>query len=222
MEGAEQGEFTLGKPALVCRWRLANRQVPLLNRHVRALAQRTVNGAPLTANLLSWVKQHIEWSLAEDGSTDPDGVLMLVVDEDGRAAMSVGAYAPLASTAPAALVERAAGARAEEGETGVAPELLAYADEKDGSLTLVADPAAPLCGAASLAVQLAQTHGWTVGYAATWDAAAPELMLISDEHGVVPAAGHEGPVGAFLARGYDTLRDKAASNGGAHGARLHR
>lgn len=222
MQSEEQGEFALAEPALVCRWRLANRKVPLLNRHIRALSQRTVNGEPLTANMLSWVKQHIEWSLAEDGSAEPDGVLMLVVDVAGQAAMSVGGYAPLACTAPAALVERAAGARAEEGETGVAPEVLAYAGEEGNGLTLVAAPDAPLCGAASLAVQLAQTRGWSVGYAEQWDADAPELMLISDEHGVVSADGCAGPVGAFLSQGYETLCATIAAEGGGHGSHLHR
>ena len=31
-----------GALALVCRWRMAGRRVPLLNRHVRALARRRV------------------------------------------------------------------------------------------------------------------------------------------------------------------------------------
>ena len=54
-------EFRLDQPALICRWRMAKRTVPLLNRHIRALSQRTVNGAPLSHNMLSWAKQHVEW-----------------------------------------------------------------------------------------------------------------------------------------------------------------
>ena len=84
-------EFHLAEPALVCRWRLAGRHVPLLNRHMRALSQRSVAGKPLTTNMLGWVKQHIEWSLAEDVTVAADGVLMLVVDVEGQAAMSSGA-----------------------------------------------------------------------------------------------------------------------------------
>ncbi len=201
--------FDLAEPALVCRWRMANRHVPMLNRHLRALSQRTVNGAPLTANLLSWVKQHIEWALGSGSYDDPNGVLMLVVDVNGHAAMSVGAYEPLERTQPAALVERVAGARAEQGETGVAPEILAFADESGDRLFLVAGEDEPLCGAASLAAQLAETHGIAVARADAWDPDAAELMLVSDEHGVVPAAGLEGPVSAFLAQGFQTLRDKA-------------
>ena len=99
-------EFELGEPVLVCRWRMASRHVPMLNRHIRALSQRRIQGEPLTKNLISWAKQHIEWALAEDASVDPDGVLMVVVDEQGRAAMSVGAYEPLPDCSASALCAR--------------------------------------------------------------------------------------------------------------------
>ena len=39
-------EFELGVPALVCRWRLAGRTLPLENRHLRALSQRRVTTLP--------------------------------------------------------------------------------------------------------------------------------------------------------------------------------
>ena len=35
----DQERFTLGTPALVCRWRLASGALPLENRHLRALGQ---------------------------------------------------------------------------------------------------------------------------------------------------------------------------------------
>ena len=113
--------FQLGKPALVCRWRLAGRHVPLLNRHMRALSQRRVNGEALSTNLLGWVKQHIEWSLAEDPAAVADGVLMIVVDEAGQAAMSTGAYEPLADASLEDLALRAQTAQVEASELGVAP-----------------------------------------------------------------------------------------------------
>ena len=72
-------KFTLDKPALVCRWRMSNKKVPMLNRHIRALSERLVQGEPLTHNMLSWAKQHVEWSLAEGDYTARDGVLMLVL-----------------------------------------------------------------------------------------------------------------------------------------------
>lgn len=211
--------------ALVCRWRMAGRRVPLLNRHVRALAHRRVHGGPVSSGLLSWAKQHIEWSLAEDTSVPvgPEGVLMLIVDEAGRAAMSVGPYAPLADRAPSALAERAKGAAREAELTGVAPELLACATS--GVLEIGASAGDALCGVADLAVQLARTRGFEVRFAGSVGALASkgalgscsrsgvdarsELFLLSDEHGVVPANGRAGEVAEFLAQGYNTLCERA-------------
>lgn len=214
-------EFKLGKPALVCRWRLAGRSVPLLNRHMRALSQRRVQGEPLTVNLLGWVKQHIEWSLAEDPSAVADGVLMLVVDEDGQAAMSTGAYEPLADASAEALIERAVAARAEADATGIAPELLCCV--QDGALVLGAPESSARSGAATFIRQLAETRG----HAVSFDPALPErarigiagtLALISDEHGVVVEA-HSDDAGeaadaaaddellTFLSSSFDKLRD---------------
>lgn len=101
-------KFTLDKPALICRWRMSNKKVPMLNRHIRALSERLVQGEPLTHNMLSWAKQHVEWSLAEGDYTAHDGVLMLVIDINGNAAMTVGEYEPLADTSAKALRARSA------------------------------------------------------------------------------------------------------------------
>jgi hypothetical protein len=93
-------KFTLDKPALVCRWRMSNKKVPMLNRHIRALSERLVQGEPLTHNMLSWAKQHVEWSLAEGDYTARDGVLMLVIDVNGNAAMTVGEYVGQGAACP--------------------------------------------------------------------------------------------------------------------------
>ena len=77
-------DFALGTPALVCRWRLADRTLPLENRHLRALSRRVVDDAPVSSQLVAWAKQHIEWTLAEGAAACPDGTLMLVVDEVSR------------------------------------------------------------------------------------------------------------------------------------------
>lgn len=189
--------FELAEPALVCRWRMAKRQVPLLNRHIRALSQRVVNGAPLTHNMLSWAKQHVEWSLAEGAYADPNGVLMLVIDVNGDAVMTVGSYEPLPDCSAAALITRAEVARAEAASTGVAPELLA-AVTADGRILLAAQEDEPLCGAATLVEQLAQTKGHAVectlqpgvdvNTVLTAAGEGATLALISDEHGVVLAS----------------------------------
>lgn len=181
--------FQLDAPALVCRWRMAKRQVPLLNRHIRALSQRTVNGAPLSHNMLSWAKQHVEWSLAEGDYTDPNGVLMLVIDVNGNAAMTVGSYEPLGELTAGQLTQRAEDARAEQAETGVAPEVLCAVQE--GSLHIVADADESLCGSMTLVVQLAETLGYDIVFANSSDALAGARFLVSDEHGVVLAADCE-------------------------------
>lgn len=187
-------KFELAAPALVCRWRMAHRSVPMLNRHIRALSQRVVNGEPLTTNMLSWAKQHVEWSLAAGEYEDPNGVLMLVIDVNGDALMSVGPYEPLSDTSREALVSRAANARMEAEGTGVAPELLG-AVTTDGRVLLASAPDEALCGSATLVEQLAAARGHAVERSLTDGGAAEEVVraagegaavfLISDEHGVV-------------------------------------
>ena len=73
---AEQ-DFTLGRPVLVCRWRLASGGLPMENRHLRALSKRVVNGQAVSTQLVAWAKQHIEWTLRDGSALNPDGVLVL-------------------------------------------------------------------------------------------------------------------------------------------------
>lgn len=183
-------KFELAEPALVCRWRMSKKHVPMLNRHIRALSQRRVQGEPLTNNMLSWAKQHVEWSLAEGDYRAVDGVLMLVIDINGNAAMTVGEYEPLGDTSRDALVARASLARAEAAETGVAPEILASVDE--GTLTFASPAGEHLCGTATLIEQLASTRDLTVTRADDPAALAGTVFLISDEHGVVSASDNAG------------------------------
>ena len=173
-------KFTLDKPALICRWRMSNKKVPMLNRHIRALSERLVQGEPLTHNMLSWAKQHVEWSLAEGDYTARDGVLMLVIDVNGNAAMTVGEYEPLAAV-------------------------------NNGELAFVAPADECLCGTATLIEQLAQTKGIPVTRVDIPAQLKGALFLVSDEHGVVPAAetdaaGADAATVAFFADGYEKLR----------------
>ncbi|MDY2777399.1 MAG: hypothetical protein SOU51_03385 [Collinsella sp.] len=192
--------FDLDRPALVCRWRMHDKHVPLLNRHIRALSQRIVGSGPLSHNMLSWAKQHVEWSLAEGGYVDRDGVLMLVIDVNGNAAMTVGPYEPLPDTSPEALSSRARIAWEEGRSTGVAPESLCAVD--DGRLLVAAGGHA--CGCVTLVEQLAATRGRDVRRVALDDLADSTLpcFLVSDEHGVVlpDAARGDGEGDADLAR----------------------
>lgn len=218
MEETEETAFHLGAPALVCRWRMVGRRVPLLNRHMRALAARKIDGRLVGRALVSWAKQHIEWSLADDTkvAVPDDGVLMLVIDGDGRAAMTVGPYEPLTKATVDALAARAVAARREACTTGVAPEVLCAV--ADGTLLVGAAPDEAGCGALTLVEQLAETRGLAVrrvladvspsDAGAAWTPQAlvgllpGAVMLVSDEHGVCAAeeALRQGDAGASGAR----------------------
>ena len=207
---AETGRFTLGRPAIVCRWRIADRALPLENRHLRALARRNVGGVRVSPQLVAWAKQHIEWTLEDGASRHPDGVLMTIVDERGQAAMTVGPYEPLAPTSLEELARRADQAAREALESGVAPETLwASCDE---ALVVGADADSTPSGATSLALDLARTVGIPVRYdpglvrSVLSGALRPdEAFLVSDEHGVVPADGLAGTRSLRLAKGYEKL-----------------
>lgn len=205
--------FELGEPALVCRWRLANKRLPLENRHMRALLARTVNGAPVSTELVAWAKQHIEWTLEQGAAEHPNGVLMLIVDKEGRAAMTVGPFAPLEDVSVMSLTHRAERAATEASQTGVAPETL-WVLSGD---SLLWDPVCRTgpSGAASLVSQLSQTLGIDVRI---WDGLVEavankainysEVFLVSDEHGIVPAIDAMGSFGKRMAQGYQRLLER--------------
>ena len=190
---AQMDGFELGTPALVCRWRLAGRALPMENRLLRSLSRRRVCGTPVPRPLVAWAKQHIEWTLAEGAAEHPDGVLMLIVDTRGRAAMTVGPYEPLSHPTASYLAERACAAEREGGETGVAPETLW--GFRDGALVW-GRPNVPAASAIdSLVCDLARAFGMTVERdellahrVLDGDARLDEVFLASDEHGVVPAS----------------------------------
>ena len=203
-------EFELGTPALVCRWRLAARTLPLENRHLRALSQRHVNGASVTTGLVAWAKQHIEWTLADGATQHPDGVLMVVVDVAGRAAMTVGPYEPLALRTPSALADRARAASVEAEDTGVAPESL-WLVREEGLIWGIGADERP-SGAATLMADLARTVGFAVERRAglaeallAGEVSYDEALLVSDEHGIVPASGRAQPRAERFAEGYAKL-----------------
>lgn len=211
---AEMKGFELGRPALVCRWRLADRALPLENRHLRALGRRALGGAPVSPQLVAWAKQHIEWTLSAGAAEHPDGVLMLIVDDRGRAAMTVGPYGPLKSRAVSFLAERALASAREAGLTGVAPETL-WVVRGEGLVWGVGRQDQP-SGAASLMCDLARTLGIAVErraglaeQALSGTIAFDEAFLVSDEHGIVPASNASGPRSERFAEGYAKLLEKA-------------
>ena len=209
-------DFTLGTPELVCRWRLSSCALPLENRHLRALKGRTLPRGMVSTELVAWAKQHIEWTLTDGAADHPDGVLMIVVDDHGRAAMSVGPFEPLESTRLSALLGRVDLAAREAAETGVAPESLWV--KTDEGLLWGLDEACVPSGSASLVEDLARTVGFTVRRAPgllddvrSKRLRIDEAFLVSDEFGVVVPEDCAGEAGARFAEGYQKLLDKMAS-----------
>ncbi len=207
---AEMRNFKLGTPALVCRWRLASGKLALENRHLRALSRRVLDDAPVSPQLIAWAKQHVEWTLRDGSAQNPNGVLMLIIDEEGQAAMTVGPYEGPGALDTEALVARASLARQEAEETGVAPETLWAV--RDGCLVAGVDAGQSLSGASSLVEDLAKTVGLPLSRqaeliddVASGVAAFDEVFLASDEHGVVCAADACGSVGERLAKDYARL-----------------
>ena len=212
-DAPEMEGFELGRPALVCRWRLADSELPLENRHLRALGHRVVAGGAVSPQLVAWAKQHIEWTLKDGAAEHPDGVLMLLLDDRGRAAMTVGPYEPLKARSISFLADRARMAGAEAEKTGVAPESLwlVRGEELAWGCGQLEQPS----GAASLMRDLAKTLGipverrpGLVKEVLDGSVSYDEVFLVSDEHGVVPASNASGPKSARFVEGYARLLEK--------------
>lgn len=208
-------EFKLGTPALVCRWRLADGCLPLENRHLRALAARSLGGGQITKPLVAWVKQRIEWGLDDASREQPDGVLMLVVDEAGASALTIGPYRPLGKTSANDLLVRAQASRREAEATGVAPEEL-WVAQGDALVCVTSSEFTP-SGASSLIFDLARTMGMPVrrdeGLLYDFERrgfAGREVFLVSDEHGVVPAGDQGGRRAQKFAQSYRKLLTRNA------------
>lgn len=195
-------DLFVGEPVLTARWRLHRRALPLMNRHLRAFGQ-----AGVSSGLASWARQHIEWTLAEGAGEHPDGVLVLRVDAQGRAAMSVEEYAPMA---PLGIEELLARAQAADGQALAGEVAWAY---RDGGLVAFTDEARPLSGANSLVRDLARTLGTGVVFAGrpplAGEGMGDEVFLVSDEHGVVPSADASGPVAERYRAYYEKLLAQA-------------
>lgn len=215
----DQEGFLLGTPSLVCRWRLYHQRLPLANRHLRALRSRRVQGRLVPTELVAWVKQHLEWTLEKGSAEEPDGVLMLVVDEGGKAALTVGPYEELRGKALSALARRAMGAATEARSTGVAPETLWIV--RDGTLIAGIEEGQSASGTASLVFDLAHTlgipaqrQGHLANEIVSHASQVPfdEAFLVSDEHGVVCASNASGPLSGRLFDSYLRLLERQGSH----------
>jgi hypothetical protein len=213
--------FTLDTPALVCRWRLKNAALVLPGRTMRAFGERHMPGGErISPSLVAWAKQHIEWTLTPAAAPYEDGVLMVVVDASGKAAMTSGPYVPLEECHPRDLLARAREAAIEAQTTQVAPEVLATFDGT--TLTVAASEHHARGAVTTFAVQLLQTMGVTVRYrpqllgdvAQTCPSDIPvqsklftagaleprNLVLLSDEHGPVAPELTSGYINPHVAR----------------------
>ena len=174
-------------PVFTVRWRLQNRALPLKSRLLRAFAASGVSNG-----LASWARQHIEWTLAEGTAKEPNGVLVLSMDDQGRAMMAAEPYESLAPHTAAELLERTA----HEAAQPLEGEVVWVARNGGAALVALTDASKPLSGVNSLIVDLAKTLGISVSFESRENAEAlvtalgadDEVFLASDEHGVVPAS----------------------------------
>ena len=192
-------DLMTGNPTISVRWRLHKCALPLKSRHLHAFESRG-----LSAGLKSWARQHIEWTLAEGSLKEPNGVMTFVVDDQGRAVMGVEPYVGLPAMDACALIARADG----YADDVVPGEVAWLAREEAGSTVLTArvEPAKALSGANSLVADLAKTLKVGVAFdPAAQVQAGDEVMLVSDEHGVVGARGATGPTVERFAAYYNRL-----------------
>ena len=192
-------DLVAGEPVISVRWRLHKCALPLKNRHLHAFESRG-----LSAGLKSWARQHLEWTLAEGALQQPNGVMTLVVDEQGRAVMGVEAYEPLAACTAAQLVERA-DAYADDAVPGEVA-WIARTGEAGTALIARVDGAKQLSGANSLVADLAKTLKMGVAFdPAARPQADDQVMLVSDEHGVVGASDTDGACAERFGAYYNKL-----------------
>lgn len=203
-------DFSIGEPALVCRWRLQAGELPLENRHLRALSRRLIDNKTLPRPLIAWAKEHIEWTLRSGSLEAPDGVLLVVIDHNHHAVMSVGPYQGLVSSQILHLLERSQLALAESEVTGVTPESLWVVEDQRliWGHTITQTPS----GIESLVLDLAQARHITVEHdpkllerLATGNDTYLEAFMTSDEHGIVLADTTKQGLAATLQADYQRL-----------------
>ena len=209
-------KFELDNPELVCRWRLAGGALPLDNRHLRALSRRIVAQKEVSPHLIAWAKQHIEGTLKEGSQEYPDGVLMILLESNGQAVMTVGPYQSLEERSVLSLAGRARISQREEQQTRCAPEVLGLV--KDGRIIVGITEESIQSGATSLVLDLAQTLHEPIEFnpdvvAQVFDGTVEfdEAFLTSDEHGIVCASDAEGQIGERFLFGYKKLCEIKAS-----------
>ena len=177
---SEMRDFVLGTPAIVCRWRLANRQVLLENRHVRALSKRTLGEEKVPTTLVAVGPYE---PLAQTGVLDLAARAALAHDEAERTGI-----------APECLW-------LVQGDT------LVWGIDRDhdpsGASTLVNDLAHTLGLRVARQPGLAELVG-------SGSVAYDGAFLVSDEHGVVAARNLPSTLSEKFAASYQRLFEKTA------------
>lgn len=192
-------EQALQFPELSLRWRIYNRQLPLKSRHYQAL-----RSYGLADGLVSWVIQHIEWTLPEGSLQQPHGVLTLDVDKSGKAAMNLLPFQELSSAQLPELIVQAScrGTRAQDGADSQVLWAL-----KDRHLIILTQESVCYAAVHSLMIDLARYRKLDVSFqppscvtatsekdalsvkALELKHAGYEFMLLSDEFGAVLEEG---------------------------------
>lgn len=208
-------EKSLDIPELSLRWRIYNRQLPLKARHYQAL-----RAYGLSDGLVSWVIQHIEWTLPEGSLQEPHGVLTLDVDKSGKAAMDLVPFVELASVELEDLVQQAAchGTRAQD---GVDSQLLWAL--RDNQLIILTDEQAHPSAVHSLMMDLAKYKQLELSFQADYMQSGGEeyeallsraqklrqegyeFLLLSDEYGVIAEALARNPHIQFFVQSWKKL-----------------
>lgn len=202
----ELQELIQKNPSLSLRWRIASHDLPLKQRYYRSLQEYG-----LSNGVISWVIQHIEWTLPEGSSQEPDGVLVLQFDEKGRACMNIEQYAKPCITCARDLYAYAKteGTRPAD---GIDSEVIWTALDKD--IYVWTDDKANLSAMNSLVFDLALQKKYNVHFTQVEHEAefkeqlsrGFEAFLVSDEHGVIQAQDASGARGEFFAQCVNRLR----------------
>lgn len=181
-------DHTAGIPTepLSVTWRLSGARVPLLERHLRALAERGVGSA-----LHAWLRSRLEWAFEHHAIEHPDGSITIGIDPQGDVTISVAPYVGPEGDPIATTIER--GGHVIDGDGASV-----WIRIGERVATPPFPPAAPR-GSRSLVIDLARTLGWEVEVRELTVEdieRADEAFFVSDVHGVVS----DGRGGEFAAR----------------------
>lgn len=167
------------------RWRLANGELPLAERHLRSLAAMGV-GAALSA----WMRTRLEYVLENHAPEYPNGTLHIVMDDQGKATFSVEPLPEEPAVTESDLVER-------DGQVvGAGRGVLWMVDDVGKTLTAVTDAEQLLDATATTVRDLAKTLRYEVAQGPVSRdellSAGHQAFVTDDEFGVLTLQGNGG------------------------------